>query len=812
MEHGDGEDMSEGEGEGEGDDASAPSDSGSPQDDNPSPCRVHEVVPEDAAPPTEEGLSWPEAVQPDDPLSENVPRSATTVPFTTVNSPVPVSPPRCATSLAGLGERHRSGGSDVAPPVRRPSSAFGDDDTDSGSSADSESASGEPDAAARSMLRRLSAYDGVYDDASVEGTLRVLPSQGAAATALSRLLRPKDDNDGDGDDHCAASDAAGELPLAAAAAPPLSAPSTRPSTSATSAGSAPAASISSKPNSTAASPREMQPARRAPAVPDYSKIFPSFTSLWVPYDRTAAPVKAPVDERKVLEEAAKDTLCWAMGVLEEAQAESEDSSDCDDDETGRQAVRNRKARRRDAVTRMDWSDVYSRMTAVLSDGEAREVLEAAGAGMEYVTDKSRMEVYELITSLFERNDAWDTTCSGVLTNYVWTWRKPRPRSKFVFYGQRLNHYPGTSALTRKDALKRSLQRYRRMPGRAGEAFMIYPETYNLPNESAAFIEATGLTKDRIRLQQMASGTEGHEGSGACGVWIIKPYNLSRARGIEIITHPASIDHAEPMVVQRYIDNPFLIHGHKFDLRLYVLITSFQPLEAYVSTLGFARFASQPFTMHPSSFANRMVHLTNTSVNEEAVPPPFCTDGCSKWALQKLVDEWPKFSDLPWKTVWGRITECITKCAVAANTSIDNHACCFELLGFDVMLDDACNPWVIEVNASPSMEAATHLDERVKSSLMRNCWQVIDPPRFDRFALLDILVRRMAEAAGKRRAARTTTTTKKSELNRDIHRVFVGAAPGDLANGAAARLDADLGSFQRLAPSPMHDKICRLMRV
>lgn len=43
---------------------------------------------------------------------------------------------------------------------------------------------------------------------------------------------------------------------------------------------------------------------------------------------------------------------------------------------------------------------------------------------------------------------------------------------------------------------------------------------------------------------------------------------------------------------------------------------------------------------------------------------------------------------------------------------------YELFGFDVILDDRLNPWLLEVNISPSLEASTHLDQAVKSPLMQ----------------------------------------------------------------------------------------------
>ena len=46
-----------------------------------------------------------------------------------------------------------------------------------------------------------------------------------------------------------------------------------------------------------------------------------------------------------------------------------------------------------------------------------------------------------------------------------------------------------------------------------------------------------------------------------------------------------------MIVQRYIKNPMLLDGKKFDLRLYVLIVGFEPINAYLANEGLVRLCT-----------------------------------------------------------------------------------------------------------------------------------------------------------------------------------------------------------------------------
>ena len=72
-----------------------------------------------------------------------------------------------------------------------------------------------------------------------------------------------------------------------------------------------------------------------------------------------------------------------------------------------------------------------------------------------------------------------------------------------------------------------------------------------------------------------------------------------------------------MVVCEYVNNPLLIDGYKFDLRVYVALTSINPLRVYIYEDGLARFATQKYHLAQNGNLKQQkyVHLTNYSLNK-----------------------------------------------------------------------------------------------------------------------------------------------------------------------------------------------------
>ena len=154
-------------------------------------------------------------------------------------------------------------------------------------------------------------------------------------------------------------------------------------------------------------------------------------------------------------------------------------------------------------------------------------------------------------------------------NVLWYAISGKP---YLFEGlneyQKINHFPSSYEITRKDKLCLNILKMQEKFGKRN--YHILPDTYLLPDEFADFF---------AEFHQVKS-TEGKR-----SLWIIKPNASSQGKGIYLIDDINDIDLDESCIVSKYIPNPLLINGHKFDLRVYVLVTSFDPLRVYVYKEG-----------------------------------------------------------------------------------------------------------------------------------------------------------------------------------------------------------------------------------
>ncbi|XP_069792027.1 tubulin monoglutamylase TTLL4 isoform X2 [Narcine bancroftii] len=276
----------------------------------------------------------------------------------------------------------------------------------------------------------------------------------------------------------------------------------------------------------------------------------------------------------------------------------------------------------------------------------------------------------------------------------WGHHMKSPLFKTLREYQKLNHFPGSFQIGRKDRLWRNLLK---MQVRFGKReFNFFPQSFILPHDIKLLKNAwaEGSTKQK---------------------WIIKPPASARGIGIQVIHKWNQIPKKRPLLVQKYLHKPYLIGESKFDLRIYVYVTSYDPLRIYMFTDGLVRFASCKYSSSMKSLSNKFMHLTNYSVNKlNAEYKPNC-DGklCQghKWSLKAL---WLYLNQKGMKTEQLReqMKDVIIKTIIASesyvnsqmNLYVRNRYTCHELFGFDIMLDENLKMWVLEVNISPSTSA------------------------------------------------------------------------------------------------------------
>ena len=323
---------------------------------------------------------------------------------------------------------------------------------------------------------------------------------------------------------------------------------------------------------------------------------------------------------------------------------------------------------------------------------------------------------------------------GNTYNIFWGHHLKEPQLQKLQPNQYVNHFPGSYCLGRKDYLWRNISRQIRQHG---APYDFVAKTYVLP-------------RDREHLEK--AYTDGT-------VYIVKPPASAEGRGIRLVNRWEQMPKAgQPAVVQEYISNPYLIDGKKFDCRIYVAVTSFDPLRAYLYDEGLARFATTDYHADHTgvkSIKNRYMHLTNYSVNKKS--DKFVVnkdadrdDEGSKWSLTALWKHLEgKGVDVP--ALKGKIFDIAVKTLIAAEHNIVSKVnqagrpSCFELFGFDVLLDDTLRPWLIEVNVACSLASSSPLDRRIKHFMMTDLLHLVGIEPFDR--------KRMSAAEEKSRKSR-----------------------------------------------------------
>lgn len=411
---------------------------------------------------------------------------------------------------------------------------------------------------------------------------------------------------------------------------------------------------------------------------------------------------------------ASDTTSDYSGSI---TSSSDEYSDSEDDET--------PVKHQADTASLLWSSTGSKQAPVIlfrPDSAVSHNKKYKGIGEKYrLAYKMVKTESKLVRTILSGYGFHEVHPNSADFNLMWTGAHLKPfalRSLAEF--QRVNHFPRSYEITRKDRLYKNIDRLSHTKGM--KHFDFVPKSYMMPSEYQEFCAA--YVKEK-------------------GSWIVKPIASSRGRGIYLINNPNQVPLEDNIMVCKYIHNPMLIDGFKFDIRVYVAVTSYDPLIIYMFEEGLTRFATVKYERNTRHLKNQMMHLTNYSINKKShdyvrCEDPEVEDYGNKWSMSAML-RYLKQEGIDTALLMARIEAVVVKSIIAAELPIatachmfvPNRGNCIELYGLDILVDENLKPWILEGNLSPSLACDAPLDLKIKSSVVADFFslagfQCIDP--------------------------------------------------------------------------------------
>lgn len=265
--------------------------------------------------------------------------------------------------------------------------------------------------------------------------------------------------------------------------------------------------------------------------------------------------------------------------------------------------------------------------------------------------------------------------------------------------QMVNHIYSSNCITTKAGLVNSLRSYFGCSGlqqMSTEFRQFFPETYRL-----------GDFREQEKLLNIIGEEE---------LWICKPTNSNQGKGIFLIKGKQDLlnyierrrknQSRSTRIVQRYISQPLLLHGRKFDIRVYLLVASSRPYNVFFHT-GYLRLAvntyddlSDDLTTHLTNQYVQKRHKNYSKLKEDTV-----------WSMEQfqnylneegLTEKHSLKSDWVLTDLHDRMKTLAYTIFRSAQTSLVPKIGVFDLYGLDFMLDESLNVWLLEVNTNPAM--------------------------------------------------------------------------------------------------------------
>ncbi|XP_071498782.1 uncharacterized protein [Diadema antillarum] len=212
------------------------------------------------------------------------------------------------------------------------------------------------------------------------------------------------------------------------------------------------------------------------------------------------------------------------------------------------------------------------------------------------------------------------------------------------------------------------------------------------------------------------------------IWICKPNGMNQGKGIYLVRDITQLREryqardvaassskemqrrirgytAGQRLIQRYIPNPLLLNGKKFDVRSYMLIACTNPFIVLFHH-GYLRLSCENYDPDSRDIST---HLTNQyqqkknpnyqDIKEETV---WSMEDFNDHVNKNLAEEKGLAKDWVFGFFQKRMCQIMTQCFLASKNKLEPRLGYFDLLGFDFLLDTDMKIWLLEINVNPAL--------------------------------------------------------------------------------------------------------------
>ncbi|XP_042205513.1 probable tubulin polyglutamylase ttll-15 [Homarus americanus] len=336
-----------------------------------------------------------------------------------------------------------------------------------------------------------------------------------------------------------------------------------------------------------------------------------------------------------------------------------------------------------SLTREHWSREHVHGEAVAeargASHYARPVAWVRGSnkGTGYLTHVTNV-LHRLGYDLAEDGEDWN-----VLWSHNYPFRELKQMMTHLKPHQRVNHFPGSGFITNKVNL-------------AVSGLPFIPRAFRMPAEKSNLLEYAKQNPDMMFVQKS-----------------------NNHRGIKIEKLDALDLGAEGSFVQEFVHNPILVDGYKFDIGVYTIITSIQPLRVYIYE-GDVLFRFCPEKYHPFDPEVRDKYV----VGDDYLPTwkvPSLQQYYKDYGfgMKRSFDAWLRAQDKDPEVIWDSVRDAIRNvfygketALIQATSHYPDSSNFFEMMRFDFVIDDQLKVHLMEANMSPNLSSAHFKENRL----------------------------------------------------------------------------------------------------